>query len=45
MWLVATILDGAHVQSQVKSLEATNTEHTSGQGKAAYYMLRETADT
>lgn len=45
MWLVATTLDGASLQSQIKSLEATDTRHTSGQGKAAYYMLRVTTDT
>lgn len=45
MWLVATALDSASLESQIESLEATDTGHTSGQGKAAYYMLRVTTDT
>lgn len=45
MWLVVPILDGAGLESQIKSLEATDKGHVSGQGKAAYYMLRVTTDT
>lgn len=45
MWWGATILDNAGLASQIKSLEATDTECASGQGKAAYYILRVTADT
>lgn len=45
MWLVGTILDSAGLESQIKSVEATDTGHASGQGKTTYYLLRVTADT
>lgn len=45
MWLVAPLLDGAGLESQIKSPDATDTRHVCGWGKAAYYMLRVTIDT
>lgn len=40
MWLV----DSAGLESQIKSLEATDIGHVYGQREAAYCVLRVTAD-
>lgn len=45
MWLMATILVSADLESETKRLEASDTGHARGQGHAGYYMLRVTTDT